>query len=815
MSIKKLIIIIISSEPLVLCLINLRIHLRSAIQLNGKSWLYWLCIFFTTSSCAIGGTIPTVTTEEFAKEIEYVLPVENPYDYHTRLSNEAVHTLRRNPETTPLENELVIPEKGWKLIWISSSSVIVQTAVHDFQNYLMTSMDIRAEILCLDSIEDWQNLDKSIIVGTKDQLPGIGSALKGPKDYEINVTMERIVVIGYDERGAMYGLYNLESRMNLREAPFLPVDLHTVRHSLYDTRMVQSWMGWMDFPDSLLSHLAHAGFDAIFASVLANPNGDRTTADNSTDFYARILHRIRHQDPGRIRDLIDRASRYGIKVYTPIIYQYMGTPESEAGLRKLVCDILSVFPDIQGYVLLTEGFWYKQWGGGHGASEEYMKDWAQNWSRAVKIVAEECQRVNPSIEILPWEYNIDFRPQNIEMKKYFIQQLPSDTIPLLTWENGKRFELDGLWGHLRDYAINQVGPAEVTKGQIEVAKQRGMKVYSNAQTFVCGAQFQTIPYHPFPYQWYARYKALEEHGVNGTLESWTSGFTPNFMTEVRAWYCWSESPPFEELLSSIASRIFGSDHQGTIMKAWDLFSQAIRLVPDTGPNMGTNNAIGNPLFLEEPPARTVTFKHSWLDETEWMGYLGAEINPYWPYTLSRLVFVPDFTNQINRAEQYARSVSGIETTLEVKVLPVFLKYLKLAAEKMEDGLELYRSAALQSPKTKRTGALREVIAAEQIQRMMLSCAAILEFEDLRFHLSSENDLNKARVILDRMEEILKDEIKRTELSLLAVTRDSRLGFQYECDYIHTPYSLNEKLESLHDTLRKHLPKKRLQIGDSK
>ena len=81
--------------------------------------------------------------------------------------------------------------------------------------------------------------------------------------------------------------------------------------------MVQSWMGWMELPDPLLSHLAHDGFDAIFASAYANPNGDRTTAETSTDFYARLLFRMRRQDPARMRDLINRAARFGIKVYAP------------------------------------------------------------------------------------------------------------------------------------------------------------------------------------------------------------------------------------------------------------------------------------------------------------------------------------------------------------------------------------------------------------------------------------------------------------------------------------------------------------------
>lgn len=767
-----------------------------------------LLLFAGCSVCSAEPVQAGVATQEFAKEVERVLPAEELYDYHKRLAEAPVHVARRDPEATPRAGELALPDRGWRLVWNPRGSAMLQGAIHDFQEYLSTSMQVQVEIEGRDSLQDWQSLSRCVTVGTRGDLPGCGTALKGPKDYEIVATPERLTVCGYDERGAMYGLYNLEARMNLREAPFLPGDLKTVRHSLYDARMVQSWMGWMEYPDRLLAHLAHDGFDAIYASPMANPNGDRTTAESSTDFYARILYRIRKQDPARMRDLIDRAARFGIKVYAPIIYQYMGTPESEAGLRQLVRNIVKEFPDIQGYVLLTEGFWYKTWGGGHGASKEYMQDWAQNWCRAVGIVAEECHAVNPAIEILPWEYNIDFRAQNVEMKRYFVQQLPEGTIPLLTWENGKSFETDGLKGYLRDYAISQAGPAEVTQAQIEEARKRGMKVFTNADTFLCGAQMHTFPYHPFPYQWYDRYKAMEKAGINGTMESWTRGYSPSFMTELRAWYCWTDAPPLDELLGAIAARTFGTEKKEVVLKAWDLFSQAIRLVPDTGPTMGTSTAIGNPLFLQAPPARTVTFTHSWTDEVEWMGYLGGEINPYWPFTVSRLVFYPDFTDRTNNAELYARNVSGIEAPAETRVLPAFLKYLQLAAERMEAGLELYRTAALGSPASKRAGALREAVVAEQIHRMLLSNHAILEFEDLRLQLALEKDAQKAGTLLDRMEAIVREEIARTELSLLAATRDSRLGFEAEVDYVYTPYSLREKLENLRDTLEKQLPERR-------
>ncbi|MBM3290074.1 MAG: hypothetical protein FJY92_07980, partial [Candidatus Hydrogenedentes bacterium] len=423
---------------------------------------------------------PTATTEQFAAEVARVLPEEPPFAYHKRLSSAPVHVPRRDANAKPQAGEMEIPAQSWRIVWKPRDSAVLAGAVADFQDYLRTTMVVDAAVDERDALADWQSLRQCIVVGTRDDLPGCGAELKGPKDYEILVTPDRVMVCGFDERGAMFGLYNLEARMNLREAPFLPANLRTVRHSLYDARMVQSWMGWMEFPDPVLAHMAHDGFDAIFASAYANPNGDRTTAENSTDFYARLMNRMRHQDPARVHDLIARAAKFGIKVYTPIIYQYVGTPESEADLRRLVREILAEFPDVRGYVLLTEGFWYKKWGGGHGASAEYIQDWARNWCHAVGIVAEECHKVDPTIEILPWEYNIDFRPQNVEVKRYFIQQLPAGTIPLLTWENGKSFEIDGMQGHLRDYAINQAGPAEVTEAQIHEARARGMKVYSNA-----------------------------------------------------------------------------------------------------------------------------------------------------------------------------------------------------------------------------------------------------------------------------------------------------------------------------------------------
>lgn len=112
---------------------------------------------------------------------------------------------------------------------------------------------------------------KAIVAGTREQIPGCSAEMRARKDYQLVVTPDSITVCGFDERGAMYGLYNLEARMNLREAPFLPRELNTVRRSLVQARMTLSGLGWMEWPDRYLAAIAHYGFDSIYASVTPTP----------------------------------------------------------------------------------------------------------------------------------------------------------------------------------------------------------------------------------------------------------------------------------------------------------------------------------------------------------------------------------------------------------------------------------------------------------------------------------------------------------------------------------------------------------------
>jgi hypothetical protein len=726
------------------------------------------------------------STPEFEKTAYAALPIEQPYQFRESMAKEFDRSWR-DPGAKAEPNEMEIPAQGWSLIYAADADSVLKLAAADFRDHLSTSMQARLVSAERPTLAGWAQERQALIVGRRDQMPGCGQALQAAKDYQIIVSSDRIAICGYDDRGAMFGLYNLESRMELRGGPFLPANLNTVRHSLYGVRITMTGLGWMEWPDWYLRMVPRYGFDAIFVSCYANPNGAPAPA-----LWGAVMHR---QDPAKMHDLIRRAALHGLDVYAQLLYPVRGDASDEVALRKLVRDNATEFPEIRGYFLLPEGFTYGDWWPKWTSSREDTRNWFMHWSHGVEIATDELHKINPKIEVLAWDYNIDFRRQAVDIKRFDVEHYPSGVIPFITWENGKSFVRDGEEGYLKDYAINEAGPAEVAEAQIDAARKRGMKVYVKADTFVSW-QYGTLPYLPIPYQWYERYKGLEKAKVDGVLETWSYGLKPNFMAGVRAWYSWSDAPPLDDLLRQYARSRFGPGSEDAVLKAWKHFSAAIRLVPDTGPRMGTTNSTGAPIFFNQPEPRTMTLDHSWQDPKLWSR--ASSISPYWPYAATDFVLIPDFSNQVNVAENYAHPFS----------LPVFNKYLKLAADEMEQGLENYRSAALAAPAGKRYQAYREVLLAEQLQRMMRSDTAILEFEDLRYRLHHTDDREQQSQILDQMAAILRDEINRTQSSLEAARRDSRFGYEWENDYFYTPYVLQEKLGELHQVLEQELPQYR-------
>jgi hypothetical protein len=775
------------------------------------------CLGLLIAGCLGGlGQLIASDAERFLAAAEDVLPTEERYTYHRSFLSGSIHRPGRDPTAVPTAEEMEVAAEGWSLCYSETASQPLRWAVEDTREFLEVAMDVklRPETYPLEAALPFP--ERAIVVGTPATLPNAAAlvpasvALRASKDYAIAVRGGRIFVVGWDEPGAMHGLFHLQSRWKLRRAPCLPKELELVRHSRYPTRMILSWLGWMEWPDNYLAHLVHDGYDAIFASVYANPNG--VAGPPHYDL-------IRPQDPEQLQALIERAQRFGIKVYCPILFNYTGTPENQQELRAHVRDIVRRFPAIRGYILLTEGFFYKKFVAGSSAHGDFdMEEWSSRWTEAVRIVLEEAQAIDDSLEILPWEYNIDFRPERAPLKRKIISMLPEGSRPLLTWENGKQFEIDGLKGYLRDYSISQIGPSEVAAAQIEEAQRRRLKVYCKVDCFATW-QFGTVPYLPCAQQWQARYAALAKAGIHGTLESWSNGYKPNLFAELRCWSCWTNAPTDQELLLAYARRTFGAEAAERVVQAWEHFSRAVRLLPDTGPSMGTNNAVAQPLFFQPQPPRIMTLHHSWWDESKKTPWRHQMVEA-WPYCHRMMVFQPDFSNRRHAAEDYARQRSGIgrlesaAVSSQLSVLPVFRKYVQRAADELEQGLYLYRQAALEAAPELRPGAMREVLIPEQMLHMLRSLDAILDFEQLRLQLAKTTDRSTAEELLDRLTAIAEDESRRTQRALRLTELDSRLGYQMEMDYVYSPLVLEEKLQLLQRTITREIPAYRRKLAET-
>src|SRR5690606_22074068 len=106
----------------------------------------------------------------------------------------------------------------------------------DFRQFMTLSMEVPVAIERVDTFDKLKRKEKLILVGTKEHFSKYRELVKSPKGYALIKEKQYLVVVGYDEAGVLQGVFNLEAQMKLREAPFLPVNLHLVRESLYERR---------------------------------------------------------------------------------------------------------------------------------------------------------------------------------------------------------------------------------------------------------------------------------------------------------------------------------------------------------------------------------------------------------------------------------------------------------------------------------------------------------------------------------------------------------------------------------------------------
>lgn len=645
------------------------------------------------------------------------------------------------------EEELEL-ENGWQLVLPVGYGDVALTAAQDLQTYLFVSMNVSALLVT-------EQTDERAIVMSIDAAQS--------EDYVITVG-EDITVVGKNERGLAQGLYCLEDRMSAKHAPILQKEC--IRHTyLFSPRMVHSGYALDQYPNEHLAAIAHAGMDTILVFV----KGANMTPSGFMDF----------------NELIARAAKYGLDVYA---YSYMKSQQSpygeegEAYYDSLYGKLFEACPGFKGLVLVGEsvgfpskdpnvapvnsfygadGIPYTKPRPGYWPCEDYPI-----WLNAVKKAV---YRHKADADIVFWTYN--WGCVDREARINLIRNLPSDVSLMVTFEMFESYKMDGFVQTVADYTIAFEGPGEYFLSEAQAAKERGIRLYAQANTGGMTWDMGTIPYEPFPYQWMRRYKAMREmhdkYGLCGVMESHHYGLFPSHVSDLAKRCFIAETTSMEDELKAIVSARFGGGHVETVCEALKLWSEAIRCYTPTDADQYGSFRVGPsyPLCLiraVKPP----TVKHAHFGN--------VILDLHYPSDYSPVFGLPS-----GRGEWPVLRAPG-----EIKSLKKMKQYL-------EEGVALLK--AIPDPNKELAYLIN---LGEYMCCYVQTGIHAKEWFLAKAKAGSADTREQVREQLDKLRAIAKAERANAEKAIPLVRKDSRLGWEPSMEYIADEEHIRWKLRHL-------------------
>ncbi|MFA7637642.1 MAG: hypothetical protein WCX81_07750, partial [Monoglobales bacterium] len=133
-----------------------------------------------------------------------MLHKEQNYDFRKAMLETHKKDLR-DYSILPAADEFEIKD-GMKLVVDPDASEVILTAAKDFADYLYTSMGVSV------FVKKGTAADGDIFVATKNEIDCDLKNADSYKGFMVDVA-DKIIVCGFDDRGAAQGLYYLEDEM--------------------------------------------------------------------------------------------------------------------------------------------------------------------------------------------------------------------------------------------------------------------------------------------------------------------------------------------------------------------------------------------------------------------------------------------------------------------------------------------------------------------------------------------------------------------------------------------------------------------------
>jgi len=535
------------------------------------------------------------------------------------------------------------------------------------------------------------------------------------------------------------------------------------------------------YPDGLLQRLSEQGVNGVWLhTVLRHLAPSTLFPEDSRDCESRI---------GNLSKLVERAGRYGIKIYL-----YMNeprampesffegrehlkggkegdhyalctsVPEVRQWLRDSLSYVFSHVPGLGGVFTITASENFTNcWSHGREASgcpRCSKRTPAEVIAEVNRTVFEGVRSASSEASVIAWDWG-----WRDEWAEQVIDNLPDEVYLMSVSEWSKPIERGGIKSTVGEYSISSVGPGPRAIRHWAHAKQRGLRTIAKMQVN-CSWELSALPYLPVMNTIEQHCRNLAATDIDGMMLSWTVGGYPSPNLELVSQFG-HDTPPSGTVLPDIALVRYGTQAAPDALKAWEKFSTAFSQYP-----FHIN-------FVYRGPAQ---YGPSNLLFPEPTGYSATMIG--FPYD----------------------DVDGWRAVYPAEVLAA--QFEKLAAG-WEDGLDAFRRGLeKETTPDHRKNILDDLRIAEAAQIHFKSAAAQVQFINARNALlAGIDDPEKRTRLCNEIRALVTDEINNARRLYTLTCEDSRIGYEASNHYYYLPLDLVEKVINCEYILNTWLPEK--------
>ena len=623
--------------------------------------------------------------------------------------------------------------------FMGNSTAVISYAIKDFYNYLKVGFGIK------------QNQTNTVTVNyiiTKENLEDVC----GYKGRIIEISDNVINIRAYDERGVAQAIYDLEDMMTEKKAPYLTKG-KTKQQPLFSPRMAHSAYDVDVYPDGYLQRLAKEGIDAIILFV----RGVNEVATGNVD----------------INDIIVRAEKFGIDTYAYCYCSVFHSPEAddaEEVYEKAYGSIFEAHPKFKGMIFVGESveFPSKDENTYPRNHREFLnKDnlpdpksapgwWpCKDFPIWINLVKKVIRKHKEDADIVFWTYNWGWAPKKERVE--LLNNLPTDISLLVTFEMFQNLPTNyGITERVCDYSVAFEGPGDYFISEAEVAKERGIRLYTQANAGGRTWDFGTMTFEPFPQQWMRRYQAMREcnkkYNLIGVMECHHFGFWPSFITRIEKFAFEKFSDSSDKILSKVVDE-FSEGQTEEILKAFNYWSEAIRLYMPTDDEQYCAMRVGPayPLALGLYPKAPKSL------QTEKLLFGGGICEEY-------------HLQSGRKSAEGLFTLHSVRMRVEMKILADIIKLVK-------NGINI-----LKSLKKKNEEIRRYINMGEYMVCCFTTDINVKKMYILRQKLFIAATNKEVKDIIASIRKLGASEIKNAEKALKIVDKDSSLGYEPSMGY---------------------------------